>query len=62
MLGLERPRPAPKDVAIRDAKINIWRAPSLARFESHKESTLIRFVSQLATLQRKPYVYYTCGL
>lgn len=48
MFGLERPPPAPKDDAIRDAKINIWRAPSLARLESPEEPTLIRFVSQLA--------------
>lgn len=31
MLGLERPRPTPRDPAIRDAEINIWRAPSIAR-------------------------------
>lgn len=49
MFGLERPRPTPKDDAIRDAKINIWRAPSLARLGSPEEPTLIRFVSQLAS-------------
>lgn len=49
MLGLERPRPAPRDVAIRDAEINIWRAPSLARrcssYPSREEGTFCFAIS-----------------
>lgn len=61
MLGLERPRPSPKDDAIRDAKINIWRAPSLAWLESPEESMLMHFVSQLATHNGSHTSTYTCG-